>query len=85
MELWIGCVAGALRDDEYTDKLTAAGFENVDIEATRIYTADEAREFLSGHGLNVDTVAHDIDEKFISAFVRAAKPAAGCCSPGCCT
>ena len=85
MELWIGCVAGALRDTEYADKLAAAGFEKVDIETTRIYTAEEAREFLSGHGLDVDTVAKDIDEKFISAFIRAEKPAARCCAPECCT
>jgi ubiquinone/menaquinone biosynthesis C-methylase UbiE len=85
MELWIGCVAGALRDTEYADKLAVAGFEKVDIETTRIYTAEEAREFLSGHGLDVDTVAKDIDEKFISAFIRAEKPAARCCAPECCT
>jgi len=85
MELWIGCVAGALRDTEYADKLAAAGFEKVDIETTRIYTAEEAREFLSGHGLDVDTLAKDIDEKFISAFIRAEKPAARCCAPECCT
>ena len=85
MELWIGCVAGALRDTEYADKLAAAGFEKVEIEATRIYTAEEAREFLSGHGLDVDAVAKVIDEKFISAFIRAEKPAARCCAPECCT
>ena len=85
MELWIGCVAGALRDTEYTDKLAAAGFEKVDIEATRVYTADEAGEFLSGHGMDVAKVAKDIDGKFTGAFIRAEKPAARCCSPECCT
>ena len=84
MELWIGCVAGALRDSEYVDLLQAAGFEQVDIEVTRTYTADEAREFLSGHGLDVDAVAEQIDGKFISAFIRATRPADACCAPGCC-
>jgi SAM-dependent methyltransferase len=83
MELWIGCVAGALRDSEYTGLLTAAGFENIDIEVTRVYGIDEARDFLAGHGLDVDAVAKDIDGKFVSAFVRAVKPA--CCAPGCCS
>jgi ubiquinone/menaquinone biosynthesis C-methylase UbiE len=84
MELWIGCVAGALRDSEYTDMLATAGFENIDIEVTRVYDADEARGFLAGHGLDVDSIANDIEGKFVSAFVRAAKPATACCAPGCC-
>jgi hypothetical protein len=87
MELWIGCVAGALRDSEYVEKLAAAGFDNVDIEATRVYGIDEAREFLSGlglDGLDAESVAKDVDGRFISAFIRATKPAPACCSPGCC-
>ncbi|MEX2124602.1 MAG: arsenite methyltransferase [Woeseia sp.] len=84
MELWIGCVAGALSDREYVEKLAQAGFENIDIEATRVYSVADAREFLSGQGLDVNAVAKDIDEKFISAFVRATKPAPACCAPGCC-
>jgi ubiquinone/menaquinone biosynthesis C-methylase UbiE len=84
MELWIGCVAGALRDSEYVEMLAAAGFENIDIEVTRVYGAGEARDFLAGHGLDVDSIAKDIDGKFVSGFVRAAKPASACCAPGCC-
>ena len=84
MELWIGCVAGALRESEYSDLLAAAGFEKAEIEVTRTYTAGEAREFLSGHGLDVDAVAKQIDGRFISAFIRATRPAEACCAPGCC-
>jgi SAM-dependent methyltransferase len=83
MLLWVGCVAGALRDSEYADKLTAAGFEQVEIEPTRIYKAEDARAFLSGHGIDVDAVAPQLENAFMSAFVRAMKPAA-CCAPGCC-
>lgn len=75
MELWVGCIAGALEEYEYRDKLYAAGFESVDIEPTRVYKIEEAREFLASAGLNVERVAPLIDGKFISAFVRAAKPA----------
>lgn len=85
MELWIGCVAGALRDSEYVGLLTAAGFEDVDIEVTRVYGADEARDFLAGHGLDVDSVAKDIDNRFVSGFVRAVKPESACCAPACCS
>lgn len=84
MELWIGCVAGALRDSEYVEKLAATGFDDVDIEATRIYGIDEAREFLSGQGLDADSIAKDVDGRFVAAFIRATKPTAACCSPGCC-
>ena len=83
MLLWVGCVAGALRDSEYADKLTAAGFEQVEIEPTRIYKAEDARAFLSGHGIDVDAVAPQLENAFMSAFVGAMKPAA-CCAPGCC-
>src|ERR1700720_2433780 len=75
MELWVGCIAGALEEYEYRDKLYAAGFESVDIEPTRVYKIEEARDFLASAGLNVERVAPLIDGKFISAFVRAAKPA----------
>jgi ubiquinone/menaquinone biosynthesis C-methylase UbiE len=84
MELWIGCVAGALRDSEYVEMLATAGFENIDIEVTRVYAADEVRSFLAGHGLDVDSMAKDIEGKFVSGFVRATKPAAPCCASGCC-
>jgi arsenite methyltransferase len=85
MELWVGCVAGALSDDEYVAKLVRAGFENVSIEPTRVYSIEDARAFLSGRGLNVDTLMREVEGKFFSAFIRASKPATGCCSPGCCS
>ena len=75
VELWAGCVAGALEETAYLQKLTAAGFEDPSIEPTRIYTAEDAEEFLIGAGLDVKTVAKELDGKFISAFVRARKPA----------
>ncbi len=86
--LWVGCVAGALGDDEYRSKLSTAGFEQIDIEPTRVYRAEDAREFLSAEGLDVDAIASDVDGKFMSAFVRAVKPAGAgakaCCGPACC-
>jgi len=82
--LWVGCIAGALEENEYRSKLASAGFENIDIEATRVYHAEDARSFLTGHGIDVDAIAPQIDGKFMSAFVRAAKPQA-CCQPGCCS
>jgi arsenite methyltransferase len=86
MELWVGCVAGALGDQEYTDKLKAAGFENIEIEETRVYSVDDARAFLAGEGLDIDALARQVDGTFISAFVRATKPAsASCCGSDCCS
>src|SRR5437773_7029440 len=85
--LWVGCVAGALGDDEYRNKLSAAGFEQIDIEPTRIYRVEDAREFLSAAGIDADTIAPQVDGKFMSAFVRAVKPASKpnpCCGPSCC-
>jgi arsenite methyltransferase len=86
--LWVGCVAGALEETEYRDKLSAARFEQIDIEPTRIYRVDDAREFLTAEGVDVDTVAPEVDEKFMSAFVRAIKPERAvdqaCCGPACC-
>ena len=84
--LWVGCLAGALEDVEYRSKLTAAGFEHIQIEATRIYGLEDAREFLSGHNINVDSLAPQVDGKFMSAFVKAVKPMAkqSCCPPTCC-
>jgi arsenite methyltransferase len=75
VELWIGCVAGALEDSEYRAKLATAGFEDVDLEPTRIYTAESARDFLASARLSAEAIAA-IDGKFISAFVRARKPVA---------
>jgi ubiquinone/menaquinone biosynthesis C-methylase UbiE len=72
--LWVGCVAGAMGDDEYRSKLSAAGFEQIDIEPTRIYRVEDAREFLSAEGIDVEAMAPQVDGKFMSAFVRATKP-----------
>jgi arsenite methyltransferase len=85
--LWVGCIAGALEENDYRSKLEAVGFEQVDLEPTRIYRVDDAREFLAGEGVDVDAIAPQIDGKFMSAFVRAVKPAAqkSCCGPSCCS
>jgi ubiquinone/menaquinone biosynthesis C-methylase UbiE len=72
--LWVGCIAGALDQTQYRDKLAAAGFEQIDIEPTRVYRAEDARDILTANGLDVNTVAADVDGKFFSAFVRAVKP-----------
>jgi arsenite methyltransferase len=84
--LWVGCVAGALEENEYRNKLTTAGFEQVDIEPTRIYRAEDAREFLSNQGLDVNGIAPEVDGKFMAAFIRAVKPVRKnpCCGPSCC-
>ena len=86
MELWVGCVAGALEDESYRSKLTRAGFEKIDIEPTRIYRKADARQFLGNAGLaDDDDVLDQIDGRFMSAFIRGSKPAAQrCCSPSCC-
>ena len=85
MELWIGCVAGALEENEYRRKLVTAGFTGVDLESTRIYRAADARSFLESAGLDEALVSR-IDGRFMSAFVRAQKPsAAACCGPTCCS
>jgi arsenite methyltransferase len=75
MELWVGCIAGAPEHNEYRRKLTAAGFEAVAIEPTRVYDIEDARAFLSGHGVDADAVAPLVRDTFMSAFVRARKPA----------
>jgi arsenite methyltransferase len=85
LELWAGCVAGALSEKDYLEKLAKAGFDQISIEATRVYNIDDARVFLSNRGLDVDDLARQVGNKFISAFVRATKPAAGCCAPSCCS
>ncbi|HXH85103.1 MAG TPA: arsenite methyltransferase [Candidatus Tectomicrobia bacterium] len=76
VELWIGCVAGALEEQEYRDALARVGFEAIDVEPTRVYRVEDAREFLAAHGVDADAVAPQVDGKFMSAFVRAVKPAA---------
>jgi ubiquinone/menaquinone biosynthesis C-methylase UbiE len=73
--LWVGCVAGALEEGEYRRKLTAAGFQQIEIEPTRIYRVEDAREFLSSSGIDVDAIAPQVDGKFMSAFIRAVRPA----------
>lgn len=86
--LWVGCVAGALDESQYRAKLTVAGFENIEIEPTRVYRVEDAREFLSAEGVDVDAIAPQVDEKFMSAFIRAVKPSRDaekrCCGPACC-
>jgi arsenite methyltransferase len=77
MELWVGCVAGALEEREYVAKLASVGFQRISVEPTRVYDVDDAREFLSGHGIDVDAVAPLVKQKFMSAFVRAEKVRSG--------
>ncbi len=92
MELWVGCVAGALEEKQFEAWLREAGFEHPTLEPTRVYRLEDARQFLQEAGLDPDAVAPDIDGKFMAAFVRATKPmaapspkvAAACCAPGCC-
>jgi arsenite methyltransferase len=83
---WVGCIAGALEENEYRAKLAAAGFEQIDIEPTRVYRAEDALEFLSGQQIPVNLDPAQIDGKFFSGFIRAVKPAAArsCCAPTCC-
>src|SRR5207244_8936312 len=84
MELWVGCIAGALEEREYTSKLEAAGFADVELEPWRIYHIEDARAFLTASGLDVSRVASEVDGRFASAFIRARKPATACCGPDCC-
>jgi len=81
MELWVGCIAGALSEDEYRGKLAAAGFEGIDLEVTRVYDVEDARAFLASEGVDADAVAGEVDGKFVSAFVRATKPASSRATP----
>ena len=85
MELWVGCIAGALEEAQYQEKLEAAGFESIEVQPKRIYRVEEAREFLTAAGLDAEEVAPQIKDKFMSAFIRAKKavPAACDCPPGC--
>ena len=85
MELWVGCIAGALEETEYREKLEAAGFEAVEIEPTRVYQAAEAREFLTAAGWHADDVALQMEDKFTAALIRATKPVGATCDcpPGC--
>jgi ubiquinone/menaquinone biosynthesis C-methylase UbiE len=88
MELWVGCVAGALEEKSYRQKLALAGFEDIDVEPTRIYRTQDAKQFLADAGLADDDALARIDGRFMSAFVRARKPAkasGGCCETTCCS
>jgi SAM-dependent methyltransferase len=92
MELWVGCVAGALEEGEFRRLLEETGFEDVEIEPTRVYRAEDARAFLEGAGMDADAIAPEVDGRFMGAFVRGRKPlaaqpgtqASACCAPGCC-
>ena len=85
MELWVGCIAGALEETDYAARLRAAGFKDVEVEPWRIYKIDDARAFLAEAGVDVDRLAPEVDGRFASAFVRARKPdAKSCCGPECC-
>jgi SAM-dependent methyltransferase len=93
MLLWVGCVAGALEEQDYRKRLEAAGFSSVEIEPTRVYDIEDARRFLTGSGVDVDAIAPQTQGKFMSAFIRATKPATkpqvsadgSCCGSGCCS
>ncbi len=74
VELWVGCVAGALAESEYRTKLAEAGFEEIEIEPTRVYSIEDARQFLTAQGIDVDAIAPQVEGRFVSAFVRAKKP-----------
>jgi len=81
MLLWVGCIAGALEENDYRAKLETAGFVDIDLEPTRTYDIEDARVFLTEAGIAVDEIAPLVEGKFLSAFIRATKPDAGCCSP----
>jgi hypothetical protein len=90
MELWVGCVAGALEESEFERLLSEVGFGAVEIEPTRVYQVEDARLFLESAGLDADAIAPQIEGRFMSAFVRGTKPATvaatdACCAPGCCS
>jgi arsenite methyltransferase len=85
MLLWVGCIAGALEQEDYRAKLMAAGFVDVDFETTRSYDIEDARVFLTEAGVSVDAIAPLVEGKFQSAFIRATKPAAACCGSDCCS
>jgi hypothetical protein len=74
MELWVGCIAGALEEVDYVKILAKAGFDGIDVEPTRIYNIADARQFLAGEGLDVDVIAPQVEGRFMSAFVPATKP-----------
>ncbi|HTV83006.1 MAG TPA: arsenite methyltransferase [Acidobacteriaceae bacterium] len=85
MMLWVGCIAGALDEQDYRATLAAAGFAAIAFEVTRTYNVEDARHFLTEAGMDVDAIAPQVESKFISAFIRATKPAQPCCAPSCCS
>ncbi len=88
MELWVGCIAGALEEMDYVKRLAKVGFDLIDVEPTRVYSIEDARQFLAGEGIDVEALRKDIEGKFMSAFIRAEKPstpARSCCGPACCS
>jgi arsenite methyltransferase len=84
MLLWVGCIAGALEENDYRERLVRAGFAEVSLETTRVYDVEDARSFLTEAGVDVDALAPAVKGKFLSAFIRANKPETSCCAPGCC-
>ena len=84
MLLWVGCIAGALEESDYKVKLAAAGFSKISIEPTRVYSIEDALHFLHEAGIDADAIGPAVEGKFMSAFIRATKPADGCCASGCC-
>ena len=84
MLLWSGCIAGAPEESDYRARLKAACFEDVEIESTRTYSVEDARQFLSGAGIDVDAIAPQVEGKFVSAFIRGTKPSPSCCGTECC-
>jgi ubiquinone/menaquinone biosynthesis C-methylase UbiE len=86
MQLWVGCIAGALEENAYRAKLEGAGFEQVEIEPTRVYNIEDARRFLAAEGIDVEKIEAQVNGRFMSAFIRGTKPAAPtCCGPACCS
>jgi len=85
MMLWVGCMAGAMEENDYLAKIERAGFTDASMEPTRVYSVEDARQFLTEAGIDVDAIAPQAAGKFLSAFIRASKPKAACCEPGCCT
>jgi ubiquinone/menaquinone biosynthesis C-methylase UbiE len=84
MALWVGCIAGALEEEEYKTKLAQAGFTDISVEPTRVYDIEDARQFLEDAGVDVESIAPLATGSLMSAFVRATKPARPCCGPACC-
>ena len=85
MLLWVGCISGALEENDYRSKLREAGFTDIDLEPTRTYNIEDARVFLTEAGIDVDEIAPQVEGKFLSAFIRASKPLEPCCNSACCS